>query len=175
MHGNSYVGAGATAFSCVRYGNVVGSRGSVIPLFMEQRATGRVTVTDARMTRFWITLGQGVDFVISCIARMRRGEVFVPRLPSMNIMDLVAAIAPNCIVEHTGIRPGEKLHETLVSADEARHTRVLDDLFIIEPESPSWDRKANSAGNPLPEGFCYSSDTNDRWLSISELQAMIHD
>ncbi|CAK0777529.1 UDP-N-acetylglucosamine 4,6-dehydratase (inverting) [Gammaproteobacteria bacterium] len=174
VHGNSYAGARATAFSCVRYGNVVGSRGSVIPLFLEQREGGQVTVTDARMTRFWITLGQGVDFVISCIARMRRGEIFIPRLPSMNIMDLVAAVAPNCTVEHTGIRPGEKLHETLISSDEARHTRALDELFIIEPESPSWDRKNGMVGNPLPEGFCYSSDNNDRWLSVAELQTMIH-
>ncbi|CAK0772150.1 UDP-N-acetylglucosamine 4,6-dehydratase (inverting) [Gammaproteobacteria bacterium] len=175
VHGNSYAGARATAFSCVRYGNVVGSRGSVIPLFLEQRATGRVTVTDARMTRFWITLEQGVDFVIRCIARMQRGEIFVPRLPSMNIMDLVAAVVPNCAVEHTGIRPGEKLHETLISVDEARHTRALDDLFIIEPESSFQDPKNTPVGYYLPEDFCYSSDKNDRWLTIEQLQTMIHE
>ncbi len=173
VHGNSYAGGRTTAFACVRYGNVVGSRGSVIPLFLGQRETGRVTVTDARMTRFWITLEQGVEFVIGCIAQMRRGEVFVPRIPSMNILDLVAAVAPHCTVEHTGIRPGEKLHETLISVDEARHTRSFEDRFIIHPESPSWDRRGEPLGTPLPEGFHYSSDTNDQWLTTEELQTMI--
>ncbi len=173
VHGNSYAGGRTTSFACVRYGNVVASRGSVIPLFLDQRASGRITVTDERMTRFWITLEQGVDFVIGCIARMQRGEVFVPRIPSMNIMDLVAAVAPDCEVVYTGIRPGEKLHETLISVDEARHTRVMDDLFIIDPESPSWDRRGEAAGKTLPEGFHYSSDNNDQWITTTELQAMV--
>lgn len=172
VHGNSYAGGRPTSFSCVRYGNVVGSRGSVIPLFMEQRASGRITVTDSRMTRFWITLEQGVNFVIDSIMRMDRGEIFVPRLPSMNIMDLVAAIAPNCTVEHTGIRPGEKLHETLISVDEARHTKAFDKFFIIEPESELFSRKLTNADSfhQLPDGFCYRSDNNEQWLTIEQLQ-----
>ena len=173
VHGNSYAGGRTTAFSCVRYGNVVASRGSVIPLFMEQREQGRITVTDARMTRFWITLEQGVDFVIHCIGKMSRGEVFVPRIPSMHLMDLVAAVAPGCAVEYTGIRPGEKLHETLISVDEARHARAFGDRFVIYPESPSWDRTEKLLGDTLPEGFHYSSDANDQWLTTAELQAMV--
>lgn len=173
VHGNSYAGTRATAFACVRYGNVVGSRGSVIPLFLEQRKTGTITVTDPRMTRFWITLDQGVNFVMQCISRMQRGEVFVPRIPSMNIMDLVAALAPNCRVEQTGIRPGEKLHETLISVDEARHTRAFANLFIIEPESPFWNRAEIPGGTPLPDGFSYRSDQNESWLTVAELQSMI--
>jgi len=132
--GNSYAGGKITRFSCVRYGNVVGSRGSVIPIFLQQRCNGKVTVTDARMTRFWITLEQGVEFVIRCIDLMHGGEIFVPRIPSMGIMDLVAAIAPGCQVEITGIRPGEKIHETLVCVNEARHTVALEDMYIIQPE-----------------------------------------
>src|SRR5688572_9995915 len=114
VHGNSYSGEGGCRFSCARYGNVVGSRGSVIPLFMEQRPSGVITVTDQRMTRFWITLDQGVDFVLQCIGAMEGGEIFVPKIPSMHIMELVKAIAPDCRIEYTGIRPGEKVHEVLV-------------------------------------------------------------
>ncbi|CAK0744837.1 UDP-N-acetylglucosamine 4,6-dehydratase (inverting) [Gammaproteobacteria bacterium] len=171
VHGNHYSGGRATSFSCVRYGNVVGSRGSVIPLFLEQRQQGKITITDPRMTRFWITLEQGVSFVIHCIARMQRGEVFIPRLPSMNILDLAKAVAPNCTLEYTGIRPGEKLHETLISADEARHTKALEDLFVLEPEFTI--RNHPTAGALLPEGFEYRSNNNDQWLTVEELQKMI--
>src|SRR4029077_17143817 len=129
VQANAYAGAQDTRFSCVRYGNVVGSRGSVVPIFMEQRKRGKLTLTDARMTRFWITLDQGVKFVIRCLEQMHGGEVFSPKIPSMNIMDLVKAVAPNCKVEHVGIRPGEKLHEVLVSEDEARHTVETDDMY----------------------------------------------
>jgi UDP-N-acetylglucosamine 4,6-dehydratase/5-epimerase len=118
VQANAYSGSGPTHFSCVRYGNVVGSRGSVIPLFFAQRKNGKVTVTDARMTRFWITLEQGVRFVIQCIEQMHGGEIFVPKIPSMRMTDLVTAIAPECDVEYIGIRPGEKVHEVLVSEDE---------------------------------------------------------
>src|SRR5207244_935091 len=119
VQANAYSGAGPTRFSCVRYGNVVGSRGSVIPLFRDQAKTGRITVTDPRMTRFWLTLEQGVKFVIRCAEEMHGGEVFVPKIPSMNIMDLVTALAPHCDVVKTGIRPGEKLHEALISEDDS--------------------------------------------------------
>jgi UDP-N-acetylglucosamine 4,6-dehydratase len=169
VHGNSYAGAKETRFSCVRYGNVVGSRGSVIPLFLEQRRFGRVTVTDERMTRFWLTLDQGVSFVIGCIGRMHGGEVFVPRIPSMGLADLARTLAPGCKIEYTGIRPGEKLHEMLLSADEARRSVALDDMFVIKPENPTWDANWHDAGEPLPEGFEYASDTNDRWLTAEEL------
>jgi len=173
VQANAYRGTGPTRFSCTRYGNVVGSRGSVIPLFLEQRRNGKVTVTDPRMTRFWITLEQGVRFVIRCIQQMQGGEIFVPKIPSMNIMDLVKAIASDCEVEYIGIRPGEKLHETLISEDESRHTLELDDMFVIQPAHPWW-RVGNWTGaKPVPDGFCYASNTNDRWLTVEELQKMV--
>jgi UDP-N-acetylglucosamine 4,6-dehydratase len=173
VQGNSYSGEGGPRFSCARYGNVVGSRGSVVPLFLEQRKNRKITVTDPRMTRFWITLEQGVKFVIRCIELMHGGEIFVPKIPSMNIMDLARTIAPDCEVEYIGIRPGEKLHEALISEDEARHTIELDDMYIIQPLHPWW-RVENWAGaKPLPEGFRYTSDTNTRWLSVEELRRMI--
>jgi len=170
VQGNSYAGEELTRCSCVRYGNVVGSRGSVIPIFLEQRQNGKVTVTDRRMTRFWITLEQGVEFVIRCIGLMYGGEVFVPRIPSMGIMDLVEAIAPGCEVEFTGIRPGEKIHEVLVSRDEARHTVALEDMFVIQPEHHWWGRDNWIDGEALPDGFAFTSDTNDRWLTVEELR-----
>ena len=173
VQGNSYVGGRDTRFSCVRYGNVVGSRGSVIPLFQMQRENGAVTVTDDRMTRFWVTLEQGVEFVLRCIKLMRGGEVFVPRLPSMGIMELVKAVAPGCTVHHTGVRPGEKLSETLISADEARHTVTLGSFFIILPEHAYWGLETWAMAQPLPEGFVYSSDTNDQWLTSEELRLMV--
>jgi UDP-N-acetylglucosamine 4,6-dehydratase (inverting) len=172
IQANAYAGGGPTRFACVRYGNVVGSRGSVIPLFVEQRKTGRITVTDERMTRFWITLEQGVRLVLRCVGLMRGGEVFVPKIPSMNMMDLARALAPGCAVEHVGIRPGEKLHEVLVSEDEARHTVELDDMFIIEPTHPWWTTAHPAEGKRLPEGFRFASDTNDRWLSAEDLAGL---
>jgi len=172
VQANAYRGGGPTRFSCVRYGNVVGSRGSVIPLFLKQRERGTVTVTDPRMTRFWITLEQGVRFVISSLERMHGGEVFVPKIPSMNIMDLAAAIAPGCDVEEIGIRPGEKVHEVLVSEDEARHGVEFDDHFVIEPSHPWWSLENWADGTPLAEGFFYSSDGNTDWLKESQLRAL---
>jgi UDP-N-acetylglucosamine 4,6-dehydratase len=170
VQGNAYAGTKNTRFACVRYGNVVGSRGSVIPLFLEQRRFGRVTLTDERMTRFWLTLDQGVAFVISALSRMHGGEVFVPRIPSMTMVDLAKTIAPGCEILVTGIRPGEKLHECLISADEARHAVALDDMFVIQPEHSFWDLdKQQHAGTPLPDGFEFSSDNNDRWLTADEL------
>lgn len=173
VHGNSYAGGRETRFSCVRYGNVVGSRGSALPLFLKQRKRGKLTVTDRRMTRFWISLDQAVDFVISCLGLMRGGEVFIPKIPSMSLIELVGAIAPECEVAITGIRPGEKLHEILMSADEARHSVALPDRYVILPENPSWAPRVTIQGDPLPEGFCYSSDTNGQWLSAEELTGLI--
>lgn len=175
VQSNAYSGFHGTRFSCVRYGNVVGSRGSVIPVFLEQRRNGRVTVTDPRMTRFWITLEQGVRFVIRCIEQMHGGEVFVPKIPRMNIMDLVQAVAPGCEVEYIGIRPGEKLHEVLISEDEARHTVEVEDMYVIQPPHPWWQVENWAGGKPLPDGFRYTSDTNPQWLSVDELRALIED
>src|SRR5262245_17673148 len=138
VQANAYSGTGPTRFSCVRYGNVLGSRGSVIPLFLQQRKTGTVTITDPRMTRFWLTLDQGVRFVVRTIERMVGGEVFVPKIPSMSIGTVVEAVAPGCQVREIGIRGGEKLHECLISEDEARNARELDDMFVIAPAHPWW-------------------------------------
>jgi len=170
---NVYTGSQRTRFSCVRYGNVVGSRGSVVPLFLEQRENGLITITDEKMTRFWITLEQGVRFVIDCIDRMQGGEVFVPKIPSMNIIDLADAIAPGVKRQVTGIRPGEKVNEILLTEEEARHTREFDDYFIIEPEYPYWGENNVKGGKPLPEGLRYTSDNNSQWLSEDELKSMI--
>jgi len=170
VQGNAYSGIGGTVFSCVRYGNVVGSRGSVIPLFKKQRTAGRITITDRRMTRFWITLDQGVRFVIHCIERMHGGEVFVPKIPSMNIMDLAKAVAPGCEVEDIGIRPGEKLHEVLLSEDEARDAVELDDMFVIRPAHPWWNSNAWSSGRQPADGYRYASDSNVQWLGVEELK-----
>jgi UDP-N-acetylglucosamine 4,6-dehydratase len=170
--GNSYA-AGKTRFSCVRYGNVVGSRGSVIPLFKEQRKSGQITITDKRMTRFWITLEQGVRFVMRCAQQMHGGEVFIPRIPSMRVSDLASVVAPGCKVRFTGVRPGEKLHEVLVAEDEARRGLEFSDMYVIGPTFQTWDSKPWNDGTPLPEGFKYSSDNNPQWLSTSELRAII--
>jgi len=173
VQGNSYAGKDGSRFSCARYGNVVGSRGSVIPVFKKQRESGKITVTDKRMTRFWLTLEQGVRFVIRCIEQMQGGEVFVPKIPSMRIMDLAEAVAPGCDIEFVGIRPGEKLHEVLISRDESRYTLQLEDMFIIQPVYPWWEAANWDQGAPLPDGFKYASDENDRWLTIEELRQMI--
>lgn len=172
VQSNSYSGVRDTRFSSVRYGNVIGSRGSVIPLFLKQRETGEVSVTDRRMTRFWITLEQGVRFVISCLEAMRGGEVFVPKIPSMRIMDLVEAIAPNCSVRDIGIRPGEKLHEVLLSEDEARHSIEMEHMFVVQPVHSWWRVADRLEGRELPEGFRYASDTNRQWLTIPELRQL---
>ena len=171
VHGNAYSGEGGTRFSCVRYGNVVGSRGSVIPLFLKQKESGEITVTDARMTRFWITLDQGVDFVLDSIARMQGGEVFVPKIPSMTITDLAKAIAPEAKIRDIGIRPGEKLHECLVSEDEARSTLEFERHFEVYSAVEWPKRSQNPNGKPLGDGFNYSSDNNAEQLSIEQLQA----
>ena len=173
---NSYSGSHQTRFSVVRYGNVVGSRGSVVPFFLKMRKTGVVPITDPRMTRFWITLEQGVNFVVSCLGRMQGGEVFVPKIPSMNIMDLARAVAPDCRTEVVGIRPGEKLHEVMVTEDDARHTLEHEDCYVILPSFHDWDASAyvtQNGGKPCPDGFRYSSDTNTQWLTVEQLQKVV--
>jgi UDP-N-acetylglucosamine 4,6-dehydratase len=175
VQSNAYSGDNGAIFSAVRYGNVVGSRGSVILLFRAQRQNGQITVTDPRMTRFWITLEQGVRFVIRCIEAMHGGEVFVPKIPSMTIGDLAAAMAPDCEIETIGIRAGEKMHEALVSIDEARHTVELDDMFVIKPLHDWWAGTNWIDGRELPEGFRYSSDANSRWLTADELRELADD
>jgi UDP-N-acetylglucosamine 4,6-dehydratase len=172
VQANAYRGRGNTRFSCVRYGNVVGSRGSVIPLFRAQAKDGRVTVTDERMTRFWITLDQGVRFVISRVEMMHGGEVFVPKIPSMKLVDLAEAIAPGCEIDLIGIRPGEKIHEILVSEDEARHSVELDDSYVIQPAHPWWQLQNWANGRQLPDGFVYSSDANSEWLDGDQLRRL---
>ncbi len=173
VQANAYSSRTRTHFSCTRYGNVVGSRGSVIPLFLKQRESGRLTVTDPRMTRFWITLEQGVRFVMRCIESMHGGEVFVPKLPSMNIMDLARAIGPTCEIDTVGIRPGEKVHEVLVNRDEARQTLETDDMYVIQPAHPWWNYEHWEHGKALPVDFHYTSDTNSDWLGEDELKQLI--
>jgi UDP-N-acetylglucosamine 4,6-dehydratase len=173
VQANAYAGAQDTRFSCARYGNVVGSRGSVIPVFLEQRKRGRITVTDPRMTRFWLTLEQGVRFVIRAIEQMHGGEIFVPKIPSMRLVDLAEAVAPGCAIEFIGIRAGEKLHEVLLSEDEARNAVETDGMYVIQPTHPWWKRAHWIHGRPLPQGFRYTSDSNEQWLSHEQLQELI--
>jgi len=175
IQGNAYTGGPKTKFSCVRYGNVVGSRGSVVPLFLEQRENGMITITDEKMTRFWITLEQGVRFVIECIGRMSGGEIFIPKIPSMKITDLADVIAPQARRSITGIRPGEKINEILLTEEEARHAKEFDGYFVIEPEFTFWGRGALKGSKPLPEGFMYTSDNNSRWLIKEDLKRMIEE
>jgi len=153
---------------------VVGSRGSVVPLFLKQRENGRLTITDERMTRFWISLEQGVRFVIRCIEQMQGGEVFVPKIPSMRMLDLAKAMAPEAEIEIIGIRPGEKLHESLISEDEARTTVELPDMFVVQPPSALWfGHTWEKLGKPLPDGFRYASNTNTDWLDVEQINALI--
>ena len=173
VQANAYAGSRPTRFSCARYGNVVGSRGSVIPVFVEQRKRGKITLTDARMTRFWMTLEQGVRFVVKSIEVMHGGEIFVPKIPSMKLVSLAETIAPGCEMEVIGIRPGEKLHEALISEDEARNTLEMADMFVIQPAHPWWVKENWGSGKTLPEGFRYASDTNSQWLTQEQLEALI--
>ena len=171
---NAYVGDKATRFAVVRYGNVVGSRGSVVPFFTKMKKTGVLPITDERMTRFWITLDQGVQFVFDSLERMHGGEIFVPKIPSMRVVDLAKAIAPECDIKIVGIRPGEKLHEAMIMEDDARHTVEYDSYYVIQPEFPFWSKKFSEGGKTLPDGFAYTSDSNHAWLSIDELMTLIH-
>lgn len=172
--GNHYAGHSSTRFSVVRYGNVMGSRGSVIPLFRELAPSGRLPITDERMTRFWITLIQAVQFVIDSFDRMHGGELYVPRIPSTKVVDLARAIAPHARLDVVGIRPGEKLHEEMISEDDARRTVGFDDHYVVTPVLAEWagaDRQPE--GKPMPDGFAYRSDTNDSWLKDDELRELL--
>jgi UDP-N-acetylglucosamine 4,6-dehydratase/5-epimerase len=171
---NAYAGDMQTRLSCVRYGNVVGSRGSVVPIFIRQRATGKLTITDARMTRFWMSLDQGVRFVISNIEWMHGGDVFVPKIPSTKIVDLARVIAPDAEIEVVGIRPGEKLHEMMINRDESRSTIELEDRFVVQPVGHLWFRHDWAReGLPTPDGFEYTSDANKHWLTDEEIQVLV--
>jgi len=174
VQGNSYAAGKETRFAVVRYGNVVGSRGSVVPFFQARAASGVLSITDERMTRFWITLQQGVDFVLSSLEVMRGGEIFVPKIPSMRVVDLAKAIAPEARLELVGIRPGEKLHEEMISVDDARRTIDIGDRYVIQPEF-SWWGDGYREGKPLPEGFAYTSDKNDTWLDVEGLRRLLAD
>lgn len=171
---NSFSGSKGTKFAVVRYGNVIGSRGSVIPFFLEKKKEGVIPVTDENMTRFWITIEQGVRFVIKNFGRMQGGELFVPKIPSMSIMVLAKAIAPECRIKVIGIRPGEKLHEVMIAPDDARHTVELKDCYIIEPDFNWWNKSFHVTGKAVKKGFCYSSDRNDEWLTEKQLLKMIN-
>jgi UDP-N-acetylglucosamine 4,6-dehydratase/5-epimerase len=174
IQSNSYAGGMATRFSCVRYGNVVGSRGSVVLIFLQQKASGKLTITDERMTRFWLTLEQGVRFVINCIENMHGGEVFVPKIPSMKIIDLAKAIAPGTNLEVVGIRPGEKLHEVLISEDESRSTVEMEDMYVVQPSPNAWfGHDWQSEGKVLPAGFRFGSDNNPQWLDVNQIRDMV--
>ena len=174
--GNALAGAEGTRFSVVRYGNVVGSRGSVVPLFRRLVAEGatELPITDPRMTRFWITLQQGVDFVLSCLPLMTGGEIFVPKIPSMRLVDLARCLAPDLPHRTIGIRPGEKLHEVMITEDDSRTTKEIGDRYVIEPAFGLFDRPVRFPGaKPVPEGFRYASDTNEEWLDPDRTKKML--
>jgi UDP-N-acetylglucosamine 4,6-dehydratase/5-epimerase len=173
---NSLSGVDGTRFCAVRYGNVLGSNGSVVPFFESKRSEGVLPITSPEMTRFVITLQQGVEFVLQSFERMEGGEIFVPKIPSVSILDIAKAVAPECRTKIIGVRPGEKMHECMIPADEARMTLEFDDHYIVQPSARPWcnDPPLYAAhGRPCPEGFCYSSDNNSHWLSVAELRETI--
>lgn len=183
VNANAYVGArGHPLFSVVRYGNVIGSRGSIISRWLQEvnKGASSLTITDERMTRFWITLDQAVKFVLSTLSLTKGGEIFVPKIPSMNLVDIAKAVAPNLSYNIGGIREGEKLHEMMISVEDARRSREYDDYYMILPEAHSHNTTHKKVflksreGKELPEGFAYRSDTNNNWLSVEELQKEIH-
>ena len=172
--GNAYVGRDQTTFSVVRYGNVVGSRGSVIPFFLEHKNKGYLPITDPNMTRFWITLEQGVEFVRGCLEQMCGGELFVPKIPSMNIMDLARAIAPECETRIIGVRPGEKIHELMISRDDARQTLEFDTFYVIQPQFQYWSRRSSwDNGRKVPDDFEYNSGSNPWRLTVEEMREIV--
>jgi UDP-N-acetylglucosamine 4,6-dehydratase len=170
--GNAYVGDGPSRFASVRYGNVVGSRGSVVPLFKRQALDGELTITDEAMTRFWITLDEAVDFVISCLGQMQGGEVFIPKIPSAHVTEIAEALAPGVPRRIIGVRPGEKVNEVLLTEDESRDARELEDRFVVYPPYPSWEIPGDRVGDELPPGFRYSSDNNTQWLTAEEIRVV---
>jgi FlaA1/EpsC-like NDP-sugar epimerase len=169
IQGNAYAARTPVRFSCVRYGNVVASRGSVVPLFIEQRVNGSLSITDKRMTRFWITVLEAVSFVKEAVETMHGGELFVPKLPSVRITDLAEAVAPGVPVREIGIRPGEKLHETLVTAEETRHALAGNGLFLVLPEYMPELARPWSHLAPLTTDIPYSSDRNEWWFAADEI------
>lgn len=173
VQGNSYVGDRISKFSCVRYGNVIGSRGSVIPLFKSQSKSGKITITDKDMTRFWISLDQGVKFVLDRIEQMLGGEIFIPKIPSMKILDLADAIAPDCDKEIINIRPGEKISEILISKEESINTIEYDDMYLIQPLFPWWSGDRWPKGKSVPKFFEYRSDNNSWWMETDELRNLV--
>lgn len=174
IQSNAYTGRGKTRFAAVRYGNVVGSRGSVIPLFFEQKNNGgHLTITDEKMTRFWITLEQGVAFVIESLKKMHGGEIFVPKIPSIKTISLAQTIAPDATIKVIGIRPGEKLHEILITPEEARHTIEFKHYFIIEPVLPFWPYTNHTGGKKVKENFYYASNNNLQKLTPKEISALV--
>lgn len=179
---NNLAGSTGTIFSVVRYGNVIGSRGSVVPFFKRLISEGKdsLPITDMRMTRFWITLHQGVDFVISCLMMMRGGEIFIPKIPSMSMKNLANALQPGIGQHEVGIRPGEKLHEIMVTVDDAAHTFETEDRYVIEPSLSFFTRADLREGvcwadhaKPVAEDFSYSSDNNSEWLDDDGLKELL--
>jgi UDP-N-acetylglucosamine 4,6-dehydratase/5-epimerase len=172
--GNHYAGGSGTRFAVVRYGNVIGSRGSVLPLFKKLIAEGATTlpVTDPAMTRFWITLPQAVQFVLNCFDQMQGGELFVPRIPSMRIVDLATALAPEAELKIIGVRPGEKLHEEMIAVEDARRTLRFKDHYVVRPVIENWTTDRIHGGESVPDGFSYRSDKNDQWLTPEQLRTM---
>ncbi len=173
---NNFRGRHEIRFSVVRYGNVMGSRGSVIPFFIARRKEGILPITDERMTRFNITLDEGVDFVLFALERMWGGEIFVPKIPSYRITDVAEAVAPGCRRKIVGIRPGEKLHEEMITAPDSINTLEFDRHYVILPSSPLWsapDYLKAFSGRPCADGFSYNSGTNDRWLSVEEIRRLV--
>ncbi len=175
---NNLSGKKPARFSVVRYGNVMGSRGSVVPLFMRKKSTGVLPITDTRMTRFVITLDQGVRFVLRTFEMMQGGEIFVPKIPSVNITDIAKAVAPECDIKVTGIRPGEKLHEVMITEDDSRQTLEFPDFYLIQPQFHWWNDSyytsmGSSKTQACEEGFSYASNTNKHWLSVQEIQNLL--
>jgi len=176
--GNHLAGAGGPRFSVVRYGNVIGSRGSVVPFFKARVKSGKLPITDPRMTRFWIRLEDGARFVERCLDLMRGGEIFIPKIPSMRITDLATAIGPDCKQETVGIRPGEKLHELLLTRDDSRHTLEFGDFYVIQPSTHEWDyveteNYGGEQGRLVPADFEYSSNDNTQWLDAQQLKSVV--
>jgi UDP-N-acetylglucosamine 4,6-dehydratase len=174
--GNHYAATHPTRFSVVRYGNVMGSRGSVVPLFRRLNAEGRsLPITDKRMTRFWISLDAAVQFVVDSFDVMQGGELFVPRIPSMRILDLVEAVAPDAPTHEMGMRPGEKLHEEMIAADDSRRTLRFPDRYVVQPVVASWGYRTPAGGERVQDGFNYRSDNNDLWLEVDEMSALLEE
>lgn len=173
VNGNMYSGDNRTRFSVVRYGNVLGSRGSLVHIIREKRQQGFLNLTHEEMTRFWITLDEGVSFVLSMLGNMHGGEIFVPKIPSMKIVDVLNALAPECEIRVVGIRPGEKLHEVLITKEESRHTKEYEDFYVIMPESSWWNHHEKYVeGKVLINNFNFSSDLNDSWINADEIRKL---